>query len=95
VAQDQPGNTIEQPGGTTAIRERKSNQEAQQQTENTRANRKHNKKHKTADITVGGGTASESTTAIRKRATESTVARQRAVHKKPLLKRGSLLSGKR
>ncbi len=87
-ALERPGNksnqgALEQPGGTTASIEHKSNQEAQQ-------------KHKTGDITAGGGTAAESTTAIRKRATtESTVAWQRAVHRKPLLKRGSLLSGKR
>jgi hypothetical protein len=76
--------THEQPGSTTATTEH-----------NTRATREHNKKHQTGDITAGGGTAAESTTAIRKKATESTVARQRAVHRKPLLKRGSLLSGKR
>ncbi len=97
----------QQPGNTTATRKHKSNQETQEQPGSTRATRKHKsiqdtqeqtgstKKHKTGDITAGGGTAAESTTAIRKRATESTVARQRAVHRKPLLKRGSLLNGKR
>ncbi len=73
------------PGsGSATLQKTQSNQGAQQ------------KKHTTGDITARGGTAAESTTAIRKRATtESTVARQRAVHRKPLLKRGSLLSGKR
>jgi hypothetical protein len=93
---------VDNKRGTTAVSNRghningghNINEGARHQPGCTRANREH-KKHKTGDITARGGTAAESTTPIRKRATESTVARQRAVNRKSLLKKGSLLSGKR